>query len=104
MKLNKRTSWVFLLSVAASSSVAVAHTPEKHIRVQTAVAAAHEHFKDNETGATVKTYVGIKAWLETSGLKSKIYLTGDRELNYTCKEIISDSHSESDYRVECEKN
>lgn len=85
-------------------STAYAHEFPKYVRIQQAVEATHEAFLNDETGATIKTFLGSKAWVESTGLMSKVYLSGNKEITYTCSERDEHTPNGEVLIIECKKN
>ena len=56
------------------------------------VQSAIEVFKSAETKEVQETFTGVKGWPSGSNIKVKVYLTGDKTLDYVCTEDHSGHH------------
>ena len=86
MLMKNLISTLFLSSVLLGTSSAFAHEVPNYKKVQGATESALAVFESDETGALLKQIIGAKSWVETSGIKAKIYLKDGTLFLYSCVE------------------
>ncbi len=68
---------LMLSSIVFAENTAIADTSE-------AVAATLSEFTTSQSNDVVDSFVGIKAWPVSGGIKAKVYLKNNKSVSYSC--------------------